>query len=158
MTASKAHSQFTLWAIVAAPLVVSADIMTMPEWTRTMLTNSGAIGIDQDPLGLQARLVSRSGGTEVWVKRLSGRARAVALLNQGLQPATVLLTGAMLGYPFARFLAVLDVWAGRTFVAGNALLVRVAPGSAVLLRVVPRRSGAAKRRARMPSHRPARGV
>lgn len=156
MTAAQAQSQFTLWAILAAPLVVSADLMTMPEWTRTMLVNRAAIRIDQDSLGVQARLVFRSRGTEVWTKRLSGRAGAVAVLNQGLQPATVRLTRGMLGIPSTRPYSVLDVWADRTFVAGGPLLVSVAPGTAVLLRVVPRRRGSGGSPTRVRSTRAAR--
>lgn len=157
MTPAEAQSEFTLWVVLAAPLVVSADVMTMPEWTRAMLINRAAIAIDQDPLGVQARLVSRSGGTEVWTKRLSGRAGAVAVLNQGLQPATVRLTRGMLGVPATRPYSVLDVWADRTFVAGGPVLVSVAPGTAVLLRVVPRRRVSVNAPGRTQGSRRARG-
>ena len=141
MTASQAQSQFTLWAILAAPLVVSADLMTMPEWTRRMLLNQTAIGIDQNPRGLQAHLAFRLRGTEAWVKPLSGQAAAVAVLNQAAQPAAVRLTGPMLGFPAARSFSAVDVWAGRTFVADRPMLVSIAPETAVLLRVVARRRG-----------------
>ncbi len=156
MTPSQAQSEFTLWAVLAAPLVVSADLMTMPEWTRTMLINRAAIAIDQDPRAVQARLAFRFGGTEAWVKPLSGHAAAVAVVNQGLQPAAVRLTPGMLRLPSTRPFSVFDVWADRTFVAGGPVLVSVAPGTAVLLRVVPRRRGSGGPPNRVRSTRAAR--
>lgn len=140
LTASQARSQFTLWSIVAAPLMVSANVMTMPAETQSMLTNRAAIRIDQDPLGVQPRRMFAVGDTEVWVRPLSGHAVAVALLNRGPTLATVWVRRAMLGFQGVPTLDVLRVWSGLKFTAGGPLLVSVPPGQAVLLRVAPRRT------------------
>ena len=81
-TESQAH--FSLWAISGAPLLAGNDITTMSSTTKSILTNSEVIAVDQDPLDLQAVKVSEpSIGLQVWSKVLSGSGqRAVALLNR----------------------------------------------------------------------------
>ena len=81
-TESQAH--FSLWAIAGAPLLAGNSITTMSSTTRSILTNSEVIAVDQDPLDLQAIKVSEpSIGLQVWSKVLSGSGqRAVALLNR----------------------------------------------------------------------------
>ncbi len=81
-TESQAH--FSLWAIAGAPLLAGNNITTMSSTTRSILTDSEVIAVDQDPLDLQAIKVSEpSIGLQVWSKVLSGSGqRAVALLNR----------------------------------------------------------------------------
>jgi alpha-galactosidase len=81
-TESQAH--FSLWAIAGAPLLAGNTITTMSSTTKSILTNSDVIAVDQDPLSLQAIKVSEpSIGLQVWSKVLSGSGqRAVALLNR----------------------------------------------------------------------------
>ncbi len=81
-TESQAH--FSLWAIAGAPLLAGNDITTMSSTTKSILTNSEVIAVDQDPLDLQAIKVSEpSIGLQVWSKVLNGSGqRAVALLNR----------------------------------------------------------------------------
>ncbi len=88
-TESQAH--FSLWAISGAPLLAGNDITTMSSTTRTILTNSEVIAVDQDPLDLQAIKVSEPAvGLQVWNKILSGSGqRAVALLNRTGSTASI---------------------------------------------------------------------
>ncbi len=81
-TESQAH--FSLWAIAGAPLLAGNTITTMSSTTKSILTNSEVIAVDQDPLDLQAIKVGEpSVGLQVWSKVLSGSGqRAVALLNR----------------------------------------------------------------------------
>jgi hypothetical protein len=81
-TESQAH--FSLWAIAGASLLAGNDITTMSSTTKSILTNSEVIAVDQDPLDLQAVKVSEpSIGLQVWSKVLNGSGqRAVALLNR----------------------------------------------------------------------------
>lgn len=135
MTPAQARAQFTMWAIVAAPLMVSEDVSTMPARTVAMLTNRNAISISQDPLGIQGRMVVREGLAEVWVKPLAGGERAVAFLNLGPAQARAFATAAMIGLRHARAFEVRDVWRHRTSSAGPRIRVEVPAEGAVLLRV-----------------------
>ena len=83
------RTQFSMWAMLAAPLMVSANLSTVSKASYATILNTQMIAIDQDPLGIQARLVDQSKvatapsdpNGEVWKKPLVGGAYAVALLN-----------------------------------------------------------------------------
>jgi alpha-galactosidase len=122
-----------MWAILAAPMMVSADIAGLPTSTVAMLTNREAIAVSQDRLGRQGRRLARRGPIEVWVKPLAGGSRAVAVLNRGARPASILLAPQMLGWPRGRLVA-RWVWQHRTS-GGRVVRVRLAGTSAELLRV-----------------------
>ena len=77
MTDAQAQSQFSMWAMVAAPLILGSDPRALTSSTITMLKNAGVIAIDQDSLGAQGYLLSQSGSGQVWVKPLANGDRAV---------------------------------------------------------------------------------
>jgi alpha-galactosidase len=135
MTPLQARAQLTMWAILAAPLVVSENLARAPRATVAMLANREAIGIDQDPLGLQGRRARRVGVSEIWVKPLAGGARAVAFLNRGLVAHTLHATGSTIGLRGHRTFVVRDVWAHRSARVGGRIEEMVPPEGAVLLRV-----------------------
>ena len=96
MTDTEYRSHFSLWAIMAAPLIAGNDLSAMDEATKRILLNREVIAINQDPLGVQGRRVSQDGDREVWVKPLSGGGRAVLLLNRGTQPVQIAVDWAQL--------------------------------------------------------------
>ena len=51
----------TMWAMLASPLVAGNDVRTMSAATRSILTNTHVIGVNQDALGKQATLVAGMG-------------------------------------------------------------------------------------------------
>jgi alpha-galactosidase len=63
------RSHFSLWCMMAAPLIAGNDIRSMSATTRNILTNGEAIRVNQDSLGAQGVRVT-SGNSEVWVKKL----------------------------------------------------------------------------------------
>ena len=137
MTPAEAQAQFSMWSILAAPLVLSDDVRTMPLPTREMVTNPEVIAIDQDRLGIQGWLAGRAGEADVWVRPLSNGDRAVALLNRGLVPASASVSAAALGLPSGRRYNVRDLWT-HTTTTGPSVVRRTVPGdSAFLLRVSP---------------------
>jgi alpha-galactosidase len=95
-TEYRAH--FSLWAIMAAPLIAGNDLTTMSKATREILTNEEVIAVDQDALGLQGVPVRTDGLIEVWAKPLNeSGARAVLLLNGGESPEDVTVRFADIG-------------------------------------------------------------
>ncbi len=138
MTTTEYKSHFSLWAIMAAPLIAGNDIANMDEATRSILTNREVIAVDQDPLGVQGRRVWREGDQEVWVKPLSGGGRAVLLFNRGEGPADFGFTWAQLGYPQHLRASVRDLWAGRDLGArAERFAASVEPHGVVMLKVQP---------------------
>ena len=83
MPENRAH--FSLWAMMAAPLIAGNDLSTMTPDVRAILTNRDVIAIDQDPLGKQGERAYADGEMEVWTRPLAGGGLAVAVLNLGAE-------------------------------------------------------------------------
>lgn len=111
MSPTEYRSHFSLWAMMAAPLIAGNDIAHMDEATRSILLNRDVIAVDQDPLGIQGRRVWKEGDSEVWVKPLSHGAEAVLLFNRGEAPATIRATVDQVGT--AARGRVRDLWAHK---------------------------------------------
>jgi hypothetical protein len=56
------QSQMALWSIWAAPLLMSNDLRTISSEFREILQNREVIAVDQDPLGVQAKLLYSQSG------------------------------------------------------------------------------------------------
>ncbi|KAH8283211.1 hypothetical protein KR054_011945 [Drosophila jambulina] len=81
--------QMAIWAVLAAPLIMTNDLETVRPEIRELLQNRGIIAIDQDPLGLPGKRVLKSRNIEVWVRPVrpvndfGDSSFAVAFVNQG---------------------------------------------------------------------------
>ena len=110
-TADEDRSHFSLWAIMAAPLLSGNDLRSMSNQTQTILTNAEVIAVDQDSLGIQGRVVATPGtDLQVWSKPLSGtNTRAVVLFNRSAAATAMTVQWAALGLPAGSAL-VRDLW------------------------------------------------
>ena len=77
------RSHFSMWAMLAAPLLAGNDLPNMKTEINAILTNRDVIAIDQDKLGMQASRVYSDGEVDVWMRKLAGGEAAVAVLNAG---------------------------------------------------------------------------
>lgn len=77
---SRAH--FSLWAIMAAPLMAGNDVRNMKPEILEILTNKEVIAIDQDPLGKQGTRFMEQPGKQIWIKELSDNAWAICFFNE----------------------------------------------------------------------------
>ena len=111
LTDVEGRTQFSMWAMLAAPLIAGNDLRTMSATTRTTLTNSEIIAVDQDRLGMQGRLVATPAtNLQVWSKTLVGtNTRAVALLNRTGSSASITVAWGTLGIPTGAA-TVRDLW------------------------------------------------
>jgi len=110
MTDTEYRSHFSLWAILAAPLMAGNDLNTMRPEIHDILTNKEVIAVDQDPLGSQGRRVWKDGDQEVWSKQLKDGSRAVILFNRGMTQQTIVASWGQIGYPHGLSAAVRDLW------------------------------------------------
>lgn len=106
LTEYKAH--FSMWCMVAAPLIAGNDLREMTPEITEILTNKEVIAIDQDPLGRQGRRIRDDGDLEVWSKEMSGGRQAVALFNRSEKPADITVTWKEIGMNGR--LKVRDLW------------------------------------------------
>jgi alpha-galactosidase len=83
LTLAENRSHFSMWAMLAAPLLAGNDLPNMKPEITAILTNRDVIAIDQDRLGHQARFIYSNGEVEVWARELANGAKAIAVLNAG---------------------------------------------------------------------------
>jgi alpha-galactosidase len=83
----KAH--FSLWCMLAAPLMAGNDLRKMSDQTREILTNKDVVALDQDPLGVEAFRFYAFDGIEIWIKPLANNELAVCFLNRSERPQEV---------------------------------------------------------------------
>ncbi|XP_017005634.2 alpha-N-acetylgalactosaminidase isoform X2 [Drosophila takahashii] len=62
----QAKTQFAIWSILAAPLLMSVDLRTIRPQFKHILQNRKIIAVDQDPLGIQGRRIYKHKGIEIW--------------------------------------------------------------------------------------------
>jgi alpha-galactosidase len=113
MTTTEYRSHFSLWALMAAPLMAGNDLRSMTPEIRDILTNKEVIAIDQDSLGRQGRRVAKDGDLEVWAKQLKNGDRAVILLNRSSSAQQITANWEQLGYPEHLSASVRDLWAHK---------------------------------------------
>ncbi|HJX71803.1 MAG TPA: glycoside hydrolase family 27 protein [Bacteroidales bacterium] len=89
MSVSEDRAHFSLWCMVASPLMTGNDLRKMTKETIDILTNKEVIAINQDPLGIQGYKMLDFGDLEIWVKPLQDSALAVCFLNRALTPQSV---------------------------------------------------------------------
>src|SRR5436305_1553745 len=136
MTDTQAQSQFSMWAIVAAPLILGSDPRALSSTSITMLKNANVIAIDQDSLGVQGYLLSRTGtGQQVWVKPLASGGRAVALFNRGTSAAQITTSASATGLPAARRYQLFNLWTNQTTTTKSTITASVPANAVVLYRV-----------------------
>lgn len=137
MTDAEYRAHFSLWALMAAPLMAGNDLGTMSAATREILLNKDVIAIDQDPLGKQGTRVRDDGDLEVWLKPLSDGGVAVVLFNRGLAAKPIGATWKEVGLAKAPS-AMRDLWshADRP-VSGDRVEATVDSHSVVMLRLKP---------------------
>ncbi len=113
LTNTEYRSHFTMWCVLAAPLIAGNDLRTMTPETRDILTNKEVIAVDQDPLGREGARVWKEGDNEVWSKQMQDGSRTVVLLNRGAADTEISVEWGQIGYPDHLSAAVRDLWAHK---------------------------------------------
>jgi alpha-galactosidase len=82
MTAGEDRAHFSMWAMIAAPLIAGNDLRSMNQETKDVLTNKNVIAVNQDALGIQGFRYAVRDSVEIWFKPLNQGKWAVAFLNR----------------------------------------------------------------------------
>jgi alpha-galactosidase len=112
LTPNEQVTHMTLWAMLAAPLLIGCDLTKLDDLTKSLLMNHEVIEIDQDPLGKAGVPVQKDGDVEVWSRPLWDGTTAVALFNRGLEAKPVRADWVKLGLKGPQ--PVLDCWSRKT--------------------------------------------
>ena len=138
MNAAQFRTQFSMWAILAAPLMISDDLRTMSSSALQTVSNKQVIAIDQDPAGVQGTLVATSGAGEVWAKPMMNGNVAIAFLNRATAPVSLSTTAAAVGLPSAARYTVTNIWGGQRYTtATGTFSATVGADATALYRVAP---------------------
>jgi len=138
MTTAEYRAHFSLWAILAAPLIAGNDLRDMKPEIREILTHKEVIAVDQDPAGNEGGRVRKNGDLEVWSKVLQDGSRAVVLFNRGTADAEIGVSWEELGYPAHLSAKVRDLWQAKDLGEHKGTFsATVAPHSVVMVTVTP---------------------
>ena len=143
MSESEDRAHFSMWAMLAAPLLAGNDLRSMSDETRRILTNADVIAVDQDSLGIQGFKYADDGDLEVWFKPLADEDWAMCILNRGSSARQVEFSWhdeevaddfsgrkALFGY---RVYQVRDLWTGNDLGTTRQTLDTEVPGHDVLM-------------------------
>ena len=142
MTDVEDQTHFTMWCIMAAPLIMGNNLTTMTPAALATLTNPEAIAVDQDPAGEEGvKVVNHVSSTmtnEVWSRTLGYdfSTKAVVLFNRNGAATNITVNWTDIGLQ-AGTATVRDLWAHAdlgTFT--NSFTTNVPSHAAVLLKIV----------------------
>lgn len=105
------QSLFSIWSILAAPLIAGNDLRNMTSETLAILTAPEVIAVNQDALGIQGTRVVKMDYLEVWARELSGNTFAVALFNRGNETESITANWTDVGLEANVTADVRDLWA-----------------------------------------------
>jgi alpha-galactosidase len=89
MSVNEDRAHFSMWCMLAAPLIAGNDLRNMSPETIAILTNKEAIAVNQDSLGIQGFKYSAKDSLEIWFKPLSKGEWAVCFLNRGFEAKAI---------------------------------------------------------------------
>jgi len=147
MSVSEDRAHFSMWAMLAAPLIAGNDIRGMSPEVRAILLNRDVIAIDQDSLGVEGFRYSAADSLEVWFKPLARGDWAMAVLNRAGLPRKLAFdwkqeaVADSLSQRSASFAStsyrVRDLWKGKDVgTTGKALAAEVPAHDVLLLRLI----------------------
>ncbi|MER7582050.1 alpha-galactosidase [Kitasatospora sp. NPDC097691] len=140
MSGTEDRTEFSLWAMMAAPLISGTDLTTASADTLSILTNRRVLAVDQDRLGKQGQLIASGGGLDVLAKPLANGDVAVALFNENATAATISTSAAAIGKTHAAHYTLTDLWSGTTSRTTGAIGATVPGHGTVMYRVAGGRS------------------
>jgi alpha-galactosidase len=136
LTLAENRTHFSMWAMLAAPLLAGNDLPNMKPEIKAILTNRDVIAIDQDSLGKQGARIYSDGEVEVWTRHLAGGALAIAVVAAGdsrysthpfhLSLRRLGLAGTQTGK---------DLWTGKTVELTENMPLELASHDVLLVRV-----------------------
>ncbi len=138
LTPEEAQTQFTLWAIARAPLILGANLTEVDASTHRLITNRAVIRINQKawashPIALPPGFDNY----RAWVAFAGPRARPIryiAIFNLADIPANLAVSWAQVGLGGRH--GSRDLWSGQVYPIAAALSLRLAAHGSAVFRVV----------------------
>ncbi|MEV6162752.1 NPCBM/NEW2 domain-containing protein [Streptomyces sp. NPDC052052] len=135
MTDTEYRTHFSMWSMMAAPLLIGSDLRKATAETFEILSNREVIAVDQDPLGKQGTVLSSAEGRWVVAKEMQDGSRVVALFNETGNAQRISTTAEAAGLPRAAGYTMRDLWKHTTYNTAGSVSATVPAHGTVLLRV-----------------------
>jgi alpha-N-acetylgalactosaminidase len=137
------RSQMALWAIFAAPLLMSNDLARVSPESKAILQNVEIIAVDQDPLGQQGYLVSTVDGQygndlyRVWARPMDDGSFAIVLQNAFAMEAyqKITFTPDMIGWDADTQFTARDLFEHKDLGVFSEITMNVNPSDVQMLRI-----------------------
>ncbi|HEY2695178.1 MAG TPA: alpha-galactosidase [Pseudonocardiaceae bacterium] len=135
MTVTEERSEFSLWAEMAAPLLIGTNLLTASQQTLDTYRDKAVIAVDQDRLGAQGTLLTSADGRFVFAKPLAGGDVAVALFNSTDTASTISTNASATGLRHDAAYQLTDLWSGQVSESAGTIGAFVPAHATVLYRV-----------------------
>jgi alpha-galactosidase len=143
LTVSESRAHFSMWCMIAAPLIAGNDIRSMSKEITAILTDKEVIAVDQDILGVQGFKMFDYGDVEIWAKPLANNDWAICFLNRADSPKPVELnwkenpiydgvSGKNAEFPVVEY-SIRDLWAKKELGTTKDKFIATIPGHDVIL-------------------------
>ncbi|WP_328302017.1 ricin-type beta-trefoil lectin domain protein [Streptomyces sp. NBC_00435] len=137
LTAAESRSQVGLWAMMAAPFILSSQVSELSTAGLAALGNSDLIALDQDPAGLQGAVVSSNATFDILVRPLANGDRAVAVLNRSGAARDIRVPLDEIGLASCT-VGAKELWQGQLHEVSDALTGTLAAHDTGVWRLTPR--------------------
>ncbi|KAJ6006303.1 Alpha-galactosidase alpha-n-acetylgalactosaminidase [Penicillium sp. IBT 35674x] len=128
MTLHEQQTHMTFWAALKSPLIIGADLQTLPDESLDMLKNKEIIAVSQDSLGEAVRYLpdlSTDKSIQIWAGPLTGSKILISVLSELANATTVNFSlGDIPGLTSDHSYNVRDIWGAKGLgrVKGNITL------------------------------------
>ena len=82
LTPDEQYTHFSMWCLLAAPLLLGCDLERLDAFTLSLLSNDEVIAVNQDALGRSATRVATDGAVDVYLKPLADGSAALGFFNR----------------------------------------------------------------------------
>lgn len=135
MTDTEYRTHFSMWSIMASPLLIGSDLRKATPATFEIIGNKEVIAVDQDLLGKQGEVLSSEGGRWVVAKEMKDGSRTVALFNETGTAQSIATSAKAVGLPEADGYTLRDLWQHKSYNTAGKISATVPAHGTVLLRV-----------------------
>jgi alpha-galactosidase len=137
-TIDEYKTQFTMWSLLPAPLIMGHDVRNMRKEILEILTNEEVIAVNQDTAVIPARRIFRTDSIELWARRLSGGSYSVVLLNKTESKREIEFSWRQIGLEHDEAFALRDLWEHKDLgVHSGSFSIEVASHGCAMLKLRP---------------------
>ncbi|GAV12347.1 NPCBM/NEW2 domain-containing protein [Paenibacillus sp. NAIST15-1] len=141
MSLEEYRTEFSLWSIMASPLLAGTDLLNASKEIMDIYTNREVIAVNQDPIGLQGRPIKqKNDGSMVLLKPMANGDKAVVFFNSSNAALNVEISLSQLGIPFSvdkKTYTVRNLWAHETVSTTDKISASVPAHGIMMYRISP---------------------